>query len=76
MNKSEKEILFLRIGVNAKSAGTLLAGAALGGPLGLVVAGLGVAMAWAGNQWLNTEVDRMEGERARGETPRRPSVPR
>jgi hypothetical protein len=39
MNKSEEEILPLRIGVNAKSVGTFFAGASLEGPIGLVVAG-------------------------------------
>lgn len=75
MNKSEKEILPLRIGVNAKSVSTVLAGSALGGPAGLVVAGLGLAMVYAGNTWLNKEVERMEHERASGKTPRRPPLP-
>jgi len=75
MNQSEKDILFLRIGVNAKSIGTFLAGAAMGGPVGFVVAGLGALMAYAGNGWLNAEVERMEHERVRGQTPRRPPLP-
>jgi hypothetical protein len=75
MNKSEKEILPLRVGVNAKAAGALLAGVAVGGPIGLAVAAVGVVMSYSGNKWLNAEVERMEGERAAGKTPERPKAP-
>lgn len=76
MNKSEKETLPLRIGVNGQSVGTLLAGLAAGGPIGWIVAGLGAVMLYAGNTWLNGEVERMEKERAAGKAPTRPSSPR
>jgi hypothetical protein len=75
MNKSEKEILPLRVGVNAKAAGTLLAAAAVGGPIGLALFAVGATMAYAGNKWLNCEVERMENERAAGKTPERPKAP-
>ena len=76
MNKSEREILPLRVGVNAKAAGTLLAAVAVGGPVGLALAATGVVMAYSGNRWLNSEVSRMESERAAGKTPERPKGPR
>jgi hypothetical protein len=72
MNKSEKEILPLRVGVNAKAAGTMLTAVALGGPIGLAVFAAGAAMVYTGNKWLNSEVERMESERAAGKTPVRP----
>jgi len=72
MNQSEKELLPHRAVVGVKSASYLLAGAAVGGPLGVALAGVGVAMGYFGNQHLNAEAKIMEDARARGETPTRP----
>lgn len=75
MNEREREVLPLRVGVNLRSAGTLLAAVAVGGPVGFVLAITGGVMAYAGNKWLNGEVRRMESERSQGKTPVSPKSP-
>jgi hypothetical protein len=72
MNQSEKALLPHRAIVGVNSATYLLAGAAVGGPVGLAFAGLGVGLAYFGNTYLNCEAKTMEDARARGETPKTP----
>ena len=74
MNQSEKEILPLRVAVNVNPACAVLVATVVGGPVGLVLGLAGVAGLYTGNRWMNEEAERMERERARGETPKRPDT--
>jgi len=72
MNKSEKQLLTHRAVVGVNSATYLLAGAAVGGPVGLAFAGVGVGLGYFGNKYLNAVSKDMEEARARGENPKPP----
>jgi len=74
MNQSEKDLLPARIGVTGQAVGGILGGLAVSGPLGWVLAGAGLVMAYAGNKILDSEARRMERERAEGKTPELPRI--